>query len=329
VLIDELAAPVIQRIFAEYATGRYSVKVIASRLTAEGVVLDNQGPARHRTRVWTVTTLNDILLNVAYTGRTYSVSRRRREGELIPAQWPALVDIETWEKTQALKARYHHHDNGRVARGRERHSYVFQKLLVCGCGKRMEAKTAKGRAYYHCRGIDCHAPGAREDRITPWAESVFRSIVELQPADFDQSVQHKRQQRRRVDHEPDALTNIDGQLQRLRDLYVRFGHMSQQDYERERDNLLALRAEIDERQRQQVKPTAIPTVGVWEAWQAGDARARKALVETLFDSLLIEDGEITGWTPKAERKAEVVNLMKSLVGIRLEGLEPPTPSSGK
>ena len=77
--------------------------------------------------------------------------------------------------------------------------------------------------------------------------------------------------------------------------------------------------QIDERQRRQLKPTAIPTKGVWEAWQAGDSRARKALVETLFDSLLIEDGEITGWTPKAERQAEVVNLMKSLVGIRLEG----------
>jgi hypothetical protein len=43
-------------------------------------------PARHRVKGWTATTLNDILLNTAYTGRTYSVSRRRREGELIEAQ---------------------------------------------------------------------------------------------------------------------------------------------------------------------------------------------------------------------------------------------------
>jgi hypothetical protein len=44
------------------------------------------------------------------------------------------------------------------------------------------------------------------------------------------------------------LANIDGQLRRLRDLYARFGDLTQEDYEHEMDNLLALRAEIEGRQ---------------------------------------------------------------------------------
>ena len=59
--------------------------------------------------------------------------------------------------------------------------------------------------------------------------------------------------------------------------------------------------------------------GIWDAWQTGNQETRRNLVCVLFDSVLIEDGEITGWTPRADRTAEVVSLMESLVGIRLEG----------
>jgi hypothetical protein len=108
------------------------------------------------------------------------------------------------------------------------------------------------------------------------------------------------------------------QLRRLRDLYVRFGDLSQQDYEQERDNLLALRAEIEVRQEPRVA-SSLPIDGIWDAWQTGNQEARRNLVSVLFDSVLIEGGEITGWTPRADRTAEVVNLMKSLVGIRSAG----------
>jgi hypothetical protein len=69
------------------------------------------------------------------------------------------------------------------------------------------------------------------------------------------------------------LANIDGQLRRLRDLYVRFGDLSQQDYEQERDNLLALRAEIEGRQEPPVA-SSLQIDGIWDAVavrQSGDA----------------------------------------------------------
>ncbi len=105
VVIDDLAGPVIQRVFSEYTGGRYGTRAIVNRLNAEGVKLDNSGPAKHRAPGWTTGTLADILRNVAYTGKTYSVSRRRREGSLISAKWPALVDEEVFAKAQAIKAR--------------------------------------------------------------------------------------------------------------------------------------------------------------------------------------------------------------------------------
>ena len=63
------------------------------------------------------------------------------------------------------------------------------------------------------------------------------------------------------------------QLRRLRDLYVRFGDLSQQDYE-ERDNLLALRAEIEVRQEPRVA-SSLPIDGIWDAWQTGNQEARR------------------------------------------------------
>ena len=64
------------------------------------------------------------------------------------------------------------------------------------------------------------------------------------------------------------------QLRRLRDLYVRFGDLSQQDYEQERDNLLALRAEIEVRQEPRVA-SSLPIDGIWDAWQTGNQEARR------------------------------------------------------
>jgi len=67
------------------------------------------------------------------------------------------------------------------------------------------------------------------------------------------------------------------QLRRLRDLYVRFGDLSQQDYEQERDNLLALRAEIEVRQEPRVA-SSLPIDGRSRAFR--QAMLRPPIVAT-------------------------------------------------
>ena len=82
----------------------------------------------------------DLLQNVAYIGCTYSLSRARREGELIPAQWSPIVGRDLFEQAQAVLRR-----NRRVSRGSVRPHYAFSRLLVCGeCGRPLRASTNYG-----------------------------------------------------------------------------------------------------------------------------------------------------------------------------------------
>lgn len=153
-VIDQDTAPLVRRMFAEYGTGNYSARVLAHRLNAEGTILPaNTGPKEHRGKGWHGDTIMQMLGNVAYIGKTYSGSRRRREGALMDAKWPALVDVETWEAVQRQRAK-HRRKGGRTGIGSERRHYTFQALLRCVCGRYMNAHTTKGHIYYRCRGGD-------------------------------------------------------------------------------------------------------------------------------------------------------------------------------
>jgi hypothetical protein len=115
---------------------------LAARLNDEGVVkVLGHGLG------WLPDTLVDILRNPAYVGKTYSISRRRREGELIRAEWPAVVDEALFIRVQAtLKA------NAPGPGGAPSHDYIFSRLLVCSrCGRPMRAMTDHNRVYYLCR----------------------------------------------------------------------------------------------------------------------------------------------------------------------------------
>jgi hypothetical protein len=70
-----------------------------------------------------------MLRNVAYIGKTYSGCRARRRGELIEAQWPAIIDEPTFWRVQELMG------ERRVRRAPRQQAYVFGRLLVCvACG---------------------------------------------------------------------------------------------------------------------------------------------------------------------------------------------------
>ena len=99
-MIDDETAPVVRRIFDEYATGHYSTREIARRLNAEGVRLPRFAGG------WRQDTVAQILGNVSYIGMTY-VNRTTKEGELIHGQWPELIDRTTWVTVQRMLDRYH------------------------------------------------------------------------------------------------------------------------------------------------------------------------------------------------------------------------------
>ncbi|HXM56320.1 MAG TPA: recombinase family protein, partial [Candidatus Dormibacteraeota bacterium] len=120
-VIDDQVAPLVRRVFEEYAAGKYSTRDIARRLNAEGAVLPRFAGG------WRADTVAQLLGNVAYIGKTYA-NRTHREGPLLDALWPALIDQETWDLVQRYRQTRYGGGGGRKPVS-ELRSYVFQGLL--------------------------------------------------------------------------------------------------------------------------------------------------------------------------------------------------------
>ena len=157
--IDEDQAAIVRRIFREYAAGM-APRTIAARLNREGVTGPRGGPWNASTINGSRSRRNGILNNELYLGRiTYNrqhfvkdpetgkrISRLNPEHEWIRTQVPHLriIDDETWNAVQAIKARYAS-PSGNQRQTRKR---LLTGLVKCGaCGGSM---TIVNRERYYC-----------------------------------------------------------------------------------------------------------------------------------------------------------------------------------
>ena len=248
----------------------------------------------------------DILRNVAYIGKTYSISRARREGDLIDAAWDPIVSEELFAAAQrALDKRKFGGRQGPPLR-----SYAFSRLLICSrCKRTMRAKTNHFTDYYFCRddvAPEERCPGAshaiREDKLLPWADQLFQRLDAIAPA--------RPEAERRVTSS-EAVRQVEGQIERLTAVYVRFGQKSEAEYEAELRGLEALRDQLQA--ATPIKPT-IRLDGLHDAWVKANASERRALLGLLFDGLWVEDDQIVAWIPRSDRKAEVIAIMEQAMG---------------
>jgi site-specific DNA recombinase len=177
--IDPVAAPVVQRMFAEYIAGS-GIFAIAERLTADGIPSPSaHDPARNRHRqtskgAWSKSAVRSILTNPKYTGRM-SWNRQRRDevlidvedvaaGHLTKMRWndradwilsaepthEAIVSPEVFAAAEAQRGQGAHRASTR--KRRTQRSYVLRRLIRCGCcGRAMQGHWANDRAMYRCR----------------------------------------------------------------------------------------------------------------------------------------------------------------------------------
>lgn len=124
-LEDPQTAPIVQRIFREYAGGK-GVRDIAEDLNLDGIK-SPQG------REWNRSSFYRILKSEAYLGNLIvagkAVGNYRMNGGC-----PALVDRETWERCQEITAT----NRGAPAHRKGREEYLLSGKLFCGdCGEPM------------------------------------------------------------------------------------------------------------------------------------------------------------------------------------------------
>jgi site-specific DNA recombinase len=176
--IDEQAAAVVVRIFAEFLAG-YGIYAIAERLTAEGIPCPSaHDPDRNRHRcgiAWNKYAVRTILANPRYTGRQVWNRQRKDEvlldvhdvalGHTTKMRWndqdkwiyseeivhPPIIDDETFQKAQDLLAA-RRGIQGAHKPHRSKHAYALRGLLFCGvCDRRMQGHWANAAPYYRCR----------------------------------------------------------------------------------------------------------------------------------------------------------------------------------
>lgn len=176
--LDVNAAPVVQRIFAEYVAGK-GLYAIAEALTSAGILSPSaHDPGRNRHRVssggaWSKHAVRSILQNPRYTGRQVWNRQRRDEvlldvndvalGHETKMRWnnedewvwseqlthPAIVTVEQF---QAVRDVFAAGQRTATRKTRTRHPYALTGLMCCGvCGRRMQGSWNNGRAYYRCK----------------------------------------------------------------------------------------------------------------------------------------------------------------------------------
>jgi DNA invertase Pin-like site-specific DNA recombinase len=178
---DPPAAPVVQRIFAEYAAGK-GLHAIAAGLNADGIPSPSaHDPTRNRHRAsgqgkWAKSAVRAILMNPRYTG--FEVWNKQRKDEVLldvndvalghvtrmrwndVDQWvtsnepthDALVSSELFAAAQAMFDTSKRASTRQPAQG---HFYALAGRMRCGeCGRRMQGQWNHGRAYYRCKFLD-------------------------------------------------------------------------------------------------------------------------------------------------------------------------------
>ncbi len=210
---DPLAAPIVQRIFTEYANGR-GLDLIASGLNHDGIPSPSAHDARrnrHRANghgKWAKSAIRAILANPRYTG--YEVWNKQRKDEVLidvddvalghvtkmrwndTDQWitstepthEALVSRELFDTVQSM---FGSRKGPSTRTPTQRRHYVLTGLLRCAvCGRRMQGHWVHERAYYRCKFTQDYPGGAvdhprnvyvKEDAVVPsldaWLASLF------------------------------------------------------------------------------------------------------------------------------------------------------------
>ncbi|MFG1610750.1 recombinase family protein [Actinoplanes sp. NPDC049265] len=176
---DLVTAPVVRRIFEEYAAGR-GMTSIARGLTQDGIPCpssyDRARNPHRNTEVWETTAIRAILRNPRYTGR--QVWNKQRTDEVLidvedialghenrhrwndESEWvwskgeahTPLITTDLYQRAQTtIKVRGTNGEQGRAPR-RSTRPYLFRGLINCGlCGRHMVGNLNHGRLYYRCK----------------------------------------------------------------------------------------------------------------------------------------------------------------------------------
>ena len=129
-------AKIVQKIFKEFATGKYSLEAISKRLAEYGITSRNGRPRSN-------SAIHNLLTNQLYIGIM------DWKGEIYEGKYQPVISKELFDKVQEILKQ-----KGKPRKVRGRHNFPFCGLFRCSCGAAITAQFAKGNGglyrYYRC-----------------------------------------------------------------------------------------------------------------------------------------------------------------------------------
>lgn len=175
VILDETRAPIITKLFEEYATGNHTIDSIWKLSMTLGLYTKMKS---RRGNFVSKNTIYDILTNPFYYGEMCI------KGEFMPHVYPPIVSRSLFDKVQEIFAQNGNH-NRNNSENQAKYTYAFRGMIKCKeCGGLITPATAikkNGSKYRHLRCANykkcCHQAAVMEYVIFEQLENeVFNKL---------------------------------------------------------------------------------------------------------------------------------------------------------
>lgn len=158
--IDPLTAPIVKRIFTEYATGRPAIEICTN--------LNNEGYQTIKGNKFSKNSIRNILKNEKYAG-VYKFADIRDEKGI-----PPIVSKELFEKVQSMLALHHKKPAAKKVDG----GFLLTTKLFCGmCNSPMTGDSGtsrSGKVYYYYICNNRRAKKCKKERVSKvWIEDLI------------------------------------------------------------------------------------------------------------------------------------------------------------
>ncbi len=292
IVIDPERSRLVQKLFEEFASGKYTVESIKRASWDWGL------SARYGKPLVT-SQIHSMLANSFYYGLL------KYFGETFEGSHEPLISKEIFDKAQTILRK------NKVVHIQRRHEYPFLGLFTCSsCGCAITAERQKGHVYYRCtkkRG-PCSEPYVREEALSTQISDALQGVA-LPDETYEKMVSQWAKEwgesrTQRADREKmaaDELAIIKSKLDRLLDAHLS-GSVDTSEYLAKKETLLNQKLSIEQRLAQSDGPALsaleLAKDFLESAHQAGpratdeNLNAKKEFFEKLGSNRVLKDRKI-------------------------------------
>ena len=264
---DTEKAPLVQKGFELYSTGKYTLKQIAK-------ALKDLGLRSYKGNVLAVSCVQRILKSTFYYG-IFEFNRETYQGSHEP-----LISKKLFDKCQEVMK-----DRGHIKTRKAENTFPFRGLLTCGeCQCMITAEMQKGHNYYRCtkKKNPCSQKYVREELLTEQVKS-FLQKVSLPSQDTEKVLRQldKDEQKAREDSKvfvenlKSELAEVEVRLDKLLSVYLD-EVISVEEYTAQKQKMLDQRVELKEKIRE-IEDKGVSWLEPARAWVKSLNQAEKIL----------------------------------------------------